>query len=157
MYSMHHRNSAAWGREAEEKRERREKKKKPTTKEKNKTKKGKMKKKSMKERREEKKNEKRKRLRGHSKHSLTTLQFWRLRPGPPGSRRVERPGESWVSSELTLGRGHPGRGTGRPCTACCLHSAPSSWAQHRGLSWDTWEKRRRSSHFFSLTGRRRVQ
>lgn len=144
------------GAEKPRKREREEKKK-PTTKEKNKTKKGKMKKKKHERKERREKNEKRKRLRGYSKHSLTTLQFWRLRPGQPGSRRVERPDKSWVSSELTLGCGHPGRGTGRPPTACSLHSAPSSWAQHRGPSWDKWKKRRRSSHFFSLTGRRRVQ
>lgn len=58
MYSMHHRNSAAWGREAEEKREReREEKKKTNNKreKQNKKEEEKMKKKSMKERREEKK------------------------------------------------------------------------------------------------------
>lgn len=59
-----------------------------------------------KERRE--KNEKRKRLRGHSKYSLTTLQSWWLKPGSPGFRRVERPDKSWVSSKVTLGCGHLG-------------------------------------------------
>lgn len=58
MYSMHHRNSAAWGREAEEKREREREEKKKNQQQKRKTKqkgRGKNEKKSMKERREEKK------------------------------------------------------------------------------------------------------
>lgn len=106
----------------------REKRKKKPTKEKNKTKrkrKNEKKKHERKERRE--KNEKRKRLRGHIKYSLTTLQSWWLKPGQPGFRRVERPDKSWVSSKVTLGCGHPGReASGLP------PPAPSTWLRAPG-------------------------
>lgn len=160
MYSMHHRNSAAWGREAEEERERREKNQQQRRKTKQKRR-GKMKKKTKqktqherKERRE--KNEKRKRLRGHIKYSLTTLQLWRLTPGEPGFLGVERPDKSWVSSKVTMGCGRPGRGAAAP-TAALSAQLPAPGPSTVGPSWDKWKKRRRSSHFFSPTGRRQVQ
>lgn len=85
MYSMHHRNSAAWGRKA------RKERRGQTNKRGEKKNKGRemKKKRGMKERREEKKMRKERGYVGIL-NTLTTLQFWRLKPGQPGFRRMER-------------------------------------------------------------------
>lgn len=152
MYSMHHRNSAAWGREAEEERERERREKKKTNKreKQNKKEEEKMKKKSMKERREEKKMRKE---RGYVGTLNTLLPLYSSGGSNLGSlvltgrRGLTKAGLvprfCWVRL--------PGEGAGQP-------PAPAPSAQLRapgpsaaGQSRAKQKKRRRSSHFFSPT------
>lgn len=158
MYSMHHRNSAAWGREAEEERERERREKKKTNKreKQNKKEEEKMKKKKHERKERREKNEKRKRLRGHIKYSLTTLQFWRLKPGQPGSHGAERPDKSWVSTKVPLGAAARGGGRAAPC-ACPLRSAPGPWAQCSGAEPGQAEKKEEKLPLFFPHRRRQVQ
>lgn len=160
MYSMHHRNSAAWGREAEEKREREEKKKKTNNKGEKQNKKEEEKNEKKKHERKERREKKMRKERGYVGILNTLLPLYSS--GGSNLGNLVLTGRRGLTKAGLVPRIHwaeAARGGGRAAPLTCPSSiqlrAPGPSAT--GQSWAKWEKKEEKLPLFFPHRRRQVQ